>query len=402
MAKGKKKSAKTPLLIVVLVLLIIVFAGLCVFYFGLKHYLGKTNYVDDSEVTINYGLLTADEDDVEGFTEMETLDSEAAAAFAKEVNVGQNIDIASNGDVYNILLIGSDTRDGWYGNSDSMILASINSQTKTIYMTSFMRDLYANIPNVGIRKLNSAYAVGGGPLLVSTIESNYRVDIDNYASVDFSSMANIIDLVGGVDLEVSTQEAGYINMYLDEQCRLQGLNASDYYVTGGGITHLNGNQAVGFARIRYTSGNDFKRAQRQRIVLEKVAKKAQKANFITLNKIVNEVFPMISTSFSSKQILGFAANALNYNLVSTNGFPYQVTTSETVKNHSGVSFVIPIGLEQNVKQLHQELFNDDSYEASDKVKEIDSDIVYLTDITADNTEAMESTFKGDSLNEGTE
>ena len=137
-------------------------------------------------------------------------------------------------------------------------------------------------------------------------------------------------------------------------------------------------------------------------VLEKVAKKAQKANFITLNNIVNEVFPMISTSFSSKQILGFAANALNYNLVSTNGFPYQVTTSETVKNHSGVSFVIPIGLEQNVKQLHQELFNDDSYEASDKVKEIDSDIVYLTDITADNTEAMESTFKGDSLNEGTE
>ena len=88
--------------------------------------------------------------------------------------------------------------------------------------------------------------------------------------------------------------------------------------------------------------------------------------------------------------------------LSTNGFPYQVTTSETVKNHSGVSFVIPIGLEQNVKQLHQELFNDDSYEASDKVKEIDSDIVYLTDITADNTEAMESTFKGDSLNEGTE
>ena len=174
MAKGKKKSAKTPLLIVVLVLLIIVFAGLCVFYFGLKHYLGKTNYVDDSEVTINYGLLTADEDDVEGFTEMETLDAEAAAAFAKEVNVGQNIDIASDGDVYNILLIGSDTRNGWYGNSDSMILASINSQTKTIYMTSFMRDLYANIPNVGIRKLNSAYAVGGGPLLVSTIESNYR------------------------------------------------------------------------------------------------------------------------------------------------------------------------------------------------------------------------------------
>ena len=79
-----------------------------------------------------------------------------------------------------------------------------------------------------------------------------------------------------------------------------------------------------------------------------------------------------------------------------------MTTSETVKNHEGVSFVVPIGLEQNVKQLHQELFNDDSYEASDKVKEIDSDIVYLTDVTTDNTEAMESTFEGDTVNEGTE
>jgi len=203
------------------------------------------------------------------------------------------------------------------------------------------------------------------------------------------------------EIKMTKEEAHWCNLYGAETARVIGEHWSDIKEKAG-TQHLDGIHGVAYARIRYTSGNDFKRAQRQRIVLEKVAKKAQKANFITLNKIVNEVFPMISTSFSSKQILGFAANALNYNLVSTNGFPYQVTTSETVKNHSGVSFVIPIGLEQNVKQLHQELFNDDSYEASDKVKEIDSDIVYLTDITADNTEAMESTFKGDSLNEGTE
>ena len=207
--------------------------------------------------------------------------------------------------------------------------------------------------------------------------------------------------LGGIDIKMTKEEAHWCNLYGAETARVIGEHWSDIEEKAG-TQHLDGIHGVAYARIRYTSGNDFKRAQRQRIVLEKVAKKAQKANFITLNKIVNEVFPMISTSFSSKQILGFAANALNYNLVSTNGFPYQVTTSETVKNHSGVSFVIPIGLEQNVKQLHQELFNDDSYEASDKVKEIDSDIVYLTDITADNTDAMESTFKGDSLNEGTE
>lgn len=355
MAKGKKKSAKTPLLIVVLVLLIIVFAGLCVFYFGLKHYLGKTNYVDDSEVTINYGLLTADEDDLEGFTEMETLDSEAAAAFAKEVNVGQNIDIASNGDVYNILLIGSDTRNGWYGNSDSMILASINSQTKTIYMTSFMRDLYANIPNVGIRKLNSAYAVGGGPLLVSTIESNYRVDIDNYASVDFSSMANIIDLVGGVDLEVSTQEAGYINMYLDEQCGLQGLNASDYYVTGGGITHLNGNQAVGFARIRYTSrGNehsDYGRTSRQREILVQLMQKARSLDATTLLAVVNNMLPLITHNIDAATLTNLIANApsyINYD-IQTDRIPYDGLYSNLGEE------LVP-DFEATINRLHQTIY----------------------------------------------
>ena len=355
MAKGKKKSAKTPLLIVVLVLLIIVFAGLCVFYFGLKHYLGKTNYVDDSEVTINYGLLTADEDDVEGFTEMETLDSEAAAAFAKEVNVGQNIDIASDGDVYNILLIGSDTRNGWYGNSDSMILASINSQTKTIYMTSFMRDLYANIPNVGIRKLNSAYAVGGGPLLVSTIESNYRVDIDNYASVDFSSMANIIDLVGGVDLEVSTQEADYINMYLDEQCRLQGLNASDYYVAGGGITHLNGNQAVGFARIRYTSrGNehsDYGRTSRQREILVQLMQKARSLDATTLLAVVNNMLPLITHNIDAATLTTLIANApsyINYD-IQTDRIPYDGLYSNLGEE------LVP-DFEATINRLHQTIY----------------------------------------------
>ena len=340
MAKGKKKSAKTPLLIVVLVLLIIVFAGLCVFYFGLKHYLGKTNYVDDSEVTINYGLLTADEDDVEGFTEMETLDAEAASVFAKEVNVGQNIDIASDGDVYNILLIGSDTRNGWYGNSDSMILASINSQTKTIYMTSFMRDLYANIPNVGIRKLNSAYAVGGGPLLVS---------------VDFSSMANIIDLVGGVDLEVSTQEAGYINMYLDEQCRLQGLNASDYYVAGGGITHLNGNQAVGFARIRYTSrGNehsDYGRTSRQREILVQLMQKARSLDATTLLAVVNNMLPLITHNIDASTLTTLIANApsyINYD-IQTDRIPYDGLYSNLGEE------LVP-DFEATINRLHQTIY----------------------------------------------
>ena len=356
MAKRKKKSAKTPLLIVVLVLTILILAGLCVFYFGLKHYLGKMNYVDDSDVTINYALLTADGDDnAEGFTEMETLDAKVASVFANEVKAGENIDIASDGGVYNILLIGSDTRNSWYGNSDSMILVSINSKTKTIYMTSFMRDLYANIPNVGIRKLNSAYAIGGGPLLVSTIESNYRIDIDNYASVDFSSMAHIIDLVGGVDLEVSTEEAKYVNMYLDEQCKLQGLNASDYYISGGGVTHLNGNQAVGFARIRYTSrGNehsDYGRTSRQREILVQLIQKARSLDATTLLAVVNDMLPLITHNIDTATLTTLIANApsyINYD-VQADRIPYDGLYSNMGEE------LVP-DFEATINRLHQTIY----------------------------------------------
>lgn len=355
MAKRKKKSSKTPVLIAVLVLMILILAGLCVFYFGLKHYLGRMNYVDDSDITINYDLLTADNDDIEGFTEMETLDAQAASVFANEVNAGQNIDVASDGDVYNILLIGSDTRNSWYGNSDSMILASINSKTKTIYMTSFMRDLYANIPNVGIRKLNSAYAIGAGPLLVSTIESNYRIDIDNYASVDFSSMAQIIDLVGGVDLEVSTQEAGYLNKYLDEICALQGLNPADYYVSGGGMTHLNGNQAVAFARIRYTSRgsehSDYGRTSRQREILTQLMQKARTLDAATLLNVVNNMLPLITHNIDTATLTSLIANAasyVNYD-IQTDRIPYDGMYSSLGEE------LVP-DFEATINRLHQTIY----------------------------------------------
>lgn len=355
MAKRKKKSSKTPVLIAVLVLMILILAGLCVFYFGLKHYLGRMNYVDDSDITINYDLLTADNDDIEGFTEMETLDAQAASVFANEVNAGQNIDVASDGDVYNILLIGSDTRNSWYGNSDSMILASINSKTKTIYMTSFMRDLYANIPNVGIRKLNSAYAIGAGPLLVSTIESNYRIDIDNYASVDFSSMAQIIDLVGGVDLEVSTQEAGYLNKYLDEICALQGLNPADYYVSGGGMTHLNGNQAVAFARIRYTSRgsehSDYGRTSRQREILTQLMQKARTLDAATLLNVVNNMLPLITHNIDTATLTSLIANVasyVNYD-IQTDRIPYDGMYSSLGEE------LVP-DFEATINRLHQTIY----------------------------------------------
>lgn len=165
--------------------------------------------------------------------------------------------------VENILLIGTDHRnDSWNGNSDVMILATIRPEKYRITMTSFMRDLYADIPGYGAHKLNYAFAVGGGALLEETLEDNYDLSIDNYAVVDFGSMAEIVDIFGGVEMEISDAECQWLNGYLNS------MEAWDDYLPGGGTYVLNGNQAVAYMRIRFVGNNDYERTQRQRDILK--------------------------------------------------------------------------------------------------------------------------------------
>ena len=307
-----------------------------------------------------------------------------------------------NGKYTNIALFGLDSRNGELEGgvqSDCIMIASINNKTSDVKLMSVYRDTLLLQKNGSYNKANAAYNMGGPEEAISLLNRNFDLNIKNYVSVDFNALVKVIDALGGIDVNMTQEEAHWCNLYGAETARVIGAHWSDIKEKKG-TQHLDGIHGVAYARIRYTSGNDFKRAQRQRIVLEKVAAKAKKANFLTLNKIIDEVFPMISTSFSSKEILGFAAHALDYNIVTTNGFPYNVTASEDVKNHEGVSFVVPIDLEANVVQLHQDLFNDEKYEPSDKVKEISDEIIYLTDITSENTEAMKSTFKGDIQDEG--
>ncbi len=189
--KKKKKFGWVNVLTILLVVVLVVLVGV---YAVINHYYSKSNYVSDDKITINKS--TEVETESTGLT-----DEETDALQSEILNETQDIELPNNNNVYNILLIGVDRRDKtWYGNSDSMILLSVNKDTKQIHMTSFMRDLYANIPDVGVKKLNAACAYGGGPLVVRTIEDNYKLPIDNYASVDFDSMIDIIDAVGGIEL----------------------------------------------------------------------------------------------------------------------------------------------------------------------------------------------------------
>ena len=198
----------------------------------------------------------------------------------------------------NILLIGTDHRDdSWNGNSDTMILATIRHDEQEIMMTSFMRDLYADIPGHGVHKLNYAYAVGGADKLKETLEDNYDLSIDHYAVVDFESMADIVDIVGGVEITVSDAEAEVLNGYLNS------MEAQEDYLSCGGTYVMNGTQAVAYARIRYVGNNDYQRTQRQRDILKEIFAKVQDLDGEQLIALAEEVVSDVENDYNPLEML---------------------------------------------------------------------------------------------------
>ena len=251
-------------------------------------------------------------------------------------------------EVYNVLLIGSDRRnDSWNGNSDVMIVMSVNAGSKKLSLTSFMRDLYADIPGYGVHKLNYAYAAGGAKTLMATLEDNYELPIDNYAVVDFETMAKVVDLVGGVEIEVSDAECKVLNDYLTS------MNAADDYLPGGGSYVLNGNQAVAYMRIRYVGNNDYERTQRQRDVLGVIFASMQKLDAEQLTKLVDEILPNVENDITPVDMIRLMAllpDIGDYEL-SESRIPYDgLFTSQN-------EMLVP-DFAQTKERLHEELYGE--------------------------------------------
>lgn len=288
-----------------------------------------------------------------------------------------------------IALFGGDSREGQLEegtHADCIIVASIDNQTKEIKMTSVYRDTLTEQMNGELKKANNAYFTGGPKDAINMLNKNLDLDIQDYVTVDFKALADTVDLLGGIEIDIKEEEIQYMNEFLEETAQVAGKDANFIETSGNQI--LDGSQAVTYARIRSTAGGDYTRTERQRLVLEKIFDKVLHTKLGTINKIIDEVFPQVSTSFSLKDLLGLASGAAQYRLGETKGFPFELTDG-TVEGVG--SSVIPLGFAENVQELHEFLYPKDEYTVSAKVSEIAGKIESLTGYTrADCTENTEN------------
>ena len=266
----------------------------------------------------------------------------------------------------NIALFGVDSRDGSmdYTNTDTIIIASINNDTKVVKLVSIYRDTYLNIGEDRYGKANAAYANGGYKWAINMLNQNLDLDITDFVTVNMNALVEVVDALGGFDFDLTDEEVVHMNNYCVGTSEITGKSYERIEPEVAGTYHLNGVQAVSYSRIRYTAGNDYKRTERQRELIAKIVAKAKKADMKTLVDIMDNVFPMISTSLSKSDIVSLGMNMLSYQLGDTCGFPFEHRTSDL----SGDSEV-PVTLSWNVTRLHDYLFGIKDYEPSAGVQE---------------------------------
>ena len=354
--KGKKKNVKRTILVVEIVLIIVLILGLLLWH----NFFGKINY---DSTTMN---------DVE----VNNLDTETEELLSNYTTLALfGVDNRSNGNLDS-------------GNSDSIILVSIDNDTKEVKMVSVQRDTYLQVAEGTYRKCNYAYNHGGVESAISMLNTNLDLKISGYVSVDFYALASIVDDLGGLELEITQKMidtdnpetgqnalAGYIaevenvlKYYPNEE---DYFKMSDCYFDSPGTYKLNGAQVVGYCRNRYAVNNDYGRAENQRIVIKKIVEKAKKASVSQLNDIAQDVFPSISTSLSLSQILSMASAVGDYEIAESTGFPFALKSAKISKTTGSV--LVPCTLTSNVSKLHEFMYGQENYDPTDDMVDVISD-----------------------------
>ena len=268
---------------------------------------------------------------------------------------------------WTIAVFGVDSRDGGVGrgaNADVQIIVCIDRGTGEVKLASVFRDTYLNLA-AGSRfaKINEAYADGGPEQAVAALNKNLDLDIEHYATFNWRAVADVITMLGGVDIDITQKEFRYMNAYIHEtsiESKVNEKNPAAEYIKGPGMQHLDGVQAVAYARLRYMD-DDFTRTKRQREVISQVLSNAKKADLATLTNVIDTVLPQIAFNVDVGDILELAKGVNRYNIVGSEGFPYDLTTQMMGKKGD---CVIPQSLASNVTKLHAYLFNDTDYKPS--------------------------------------
>ena len=274
----------------------------------------------------------------------------------------------------NVALFGLDSREGDLGKgnrSDTMMIASLNKATGEVKLVSVYRDTLLKLDDGSYNKANAAYAFGGPEGAISMINRSMDMDISKYVAVNFNALVDVIDALGGLDITLTDAEVVHMNNYCVETSKVTGADYTKIEPEVAGTYHLNGVQAVSYSRIRYTGGGDFERTSRQRHVLELIAEKVQSASFSTLNKIIDKVFPQVSTNFTITEMIAYAKDIAKYKLGDSMGFPDN--NSFDMLDVVG-SVVIPETLTSNVEDVHKFLFGDDGYTISSNITDIEAGI----------------------------
>jgi len=302
--------------------------------------------------------------------------------FTEETDLGINKDAIENNETMkgylNVALFGVDaTKESQLykgSRSDSTMIANINMDTGEIKLVSVYRDTFLNVGS-DYRKCNAAYSYGGAEQAIRMLNLNLDMDIENFVTVGYKGLSDVINGVGGVWIDVDEAEIVHINNY---QIGISETLKCDYTpVKETGYQLLDGIQAAAYCRIRYTAGDDFKRAARQREVIMAIEEQAKKCSVDTLVDIFNKVAPNIYTSIGTDEIISLIKNIAKYHVVAEDGFP-QESMRTTGNIGAKGSSVIPLNLESNVIWLHQFLFNDTEYQVSDTVKEYSAKIAAET------------------------
>ena len=348
--KNKKRRAKNIYFLLVMLL--------CTVTVVMGFVIEKLDLMDTGDDTVieeNNGNMSSEiifeEEDLEMMQAIDSAGSLNDYLYQWANNGGA---LYSSKNVINILLVGLDSKDAlkYGGRSDSLILVSLNKKTEKISMCSFFRDSWCYMNLAGkdsYSKINASYLYGGPDALINTIENNFKIDIDYYVAVDFSSFRDIIDALGGITVEVQEYEANYINR-----------TNPDFHIEAGPAVKLTGKQALVFARIRKSDyDSDVSRTRRQRQVITSLIQSAKSASLSQLNNMLDTLFAYVKTDLTKSQILSYAAQALakgwiNYDIAQFTLSDKEIFRTGYVGNSAVVFIDYPLAAQKVQTELYGE------------------------------------------------